>query len=110
MKLLALLLIIFTANAGAAGFTDTEVEALAKEWHSTQSVVVQRLSAKEAAAAKRDAKAIAKAANALKQAQKKAESAAKKVAIAEAKAAKAHAKTLAQLAKVKRVGNSYSYG
>ena len=109
MKLLALLLIIFTINVSAAGFTDTEVEALAKEWHSTKDVVAQRLSAQQTAQAKRDAKAIAKAANAVKQAQKKAASAAKKVAIAEAKAAKARAKTAAQLAKVKRVGNSYSY-
>jgi peptidoglycan hydrolase CwlO-like protein len=109
MKLLALLLIIFTTNAVAAGFTDTEVESLAKQWHSTQSVVQQRLAAQQTAKAKRDAKAITKAANATKQAQKKAASAAKKVAAQATKDAKARAKTAAQLAKVKRVGNGYSY-
>jgi hypothetical protein len=109
MKLLALLLIIFTTNVSAMGFTDTEVEMYAKQWHSTKSVVQQRLAAQEAAAAKRDAKAIAKAAAAVKAAQKKAASAAKKAAAQAAKDAKARAKLAAQIAKICRTGNSYQY-
>ena len=76
-RLLIFLLLFFTTNVFAIGFTDMEVEMYSKQWHTSKSNVAARLNARIVAAAKRDAKA--------------------------------RAKTAAQLAKIKRVGNSYSY-
>jgi hypothetical protein len=66
------------------GFTDTEVEALARHAHKSKATIIQRVENKRITTAKRIAKADAKR-----------EAAIKRAAV--------------QMAKVKRVGNKYSY-
>lgn len=66
------------------GFTDTEVEMMAKHAHKSKATIIQRLENKRIAEAKRIAKADAKREAAIKRAK-------------------------IQMAKVKRVGNSWSY-